>query len=447
MDYTDQITQLLAEKRNSELILDSLSEIIIAHDLDRRITFFNRAAEKLTGLSREEVLGRDCHQVIQGGLCGNRCTFCTSCVPNFEPEHFPLLLTDAGGQEHRLEMTLLPITDREGKVVGALASARDVTELVELRRALGRERSFRGIIGRHPSMQQVFELIRQVAPTDMPVLIQGESGTGKELVAAAIHAESPRAGRPFVAIHCAALPEGLLESELFGHVRGAFTGAVRDRRGRLELAHGGTVFLDEVGELSQATQVKLLRVLQEKQFERVGAEETIRVDIRLLSASNRDLKRLVREGKFREDLYYRLCVVPLELPPLRERKTDIPLLAKEFLERFCAELHRDLPEISPVALKVLMDYHWPGNVRELINTLQYTLVMCRGQTIEKEHLPAEIFDRPSRQSLRPGRPLKISPQSVEQTLAQTNSKDEAARRLGISRATLYRYLKRIGLSK
>jgi transcriptional regulator with GAF, ATPase, and Fis domain len=329
----------------------------------------------------------------------------------------------------------------------------DITELGQLRSRLKTEQSFAGIVGRDAKMLQLFDTIREVAEVNIPVLIQGESGTGKELVAAAIHNESYGAEEPFVPVNCGALPEGVLESELFGHVKGAFTGAVRDRKGRFELADGGTIFLDEVGELPGATQVKLLRVLQEGTFQRVGGEETIKVDVRVISATNKNLTEEVAAGRFREDLFYRLCVVPVYLPPLRERRNDIPLLAEHLLKRALAEVDRESVVLSPEAVDVMMDYDWPGNVRELENAIRYALVKCRDNLLLPGYLPLKILKSHVPRELYPKKPgkkrkRKLDAESVWLALEEAGgSKIEAARRLGVSRATLYRFLQKSETSK
>lgn len=330
----------------------------------------------------------------------------------------------------------------------------DSAELSHLRRRLKTEQSFAGIVGRDAKMLELFGTIREVAEVNVPVLIQGESGTGKELVAAAIHNEGHLADKPFVAVNCGALPEGVLESELFGHVKGAFTGAVGDRKGRFELADGGTIFLDEIGELPGATQVKLLRVLQEGTFQRVGGEESIKVDIRVISATNKNLTEEVAAGRFREDLFYRLCVVPVYLPPLRERRNDIPLLAENLLKRALKGMDRENVMLSPETVGVMMDYDWPGNVRELENALQYALIKCRDNLLLPEYLPSKILatyvprpvcdgrDVPRRGHRRKQRKRKLDAETVWRTLDETGgNKVETALRLGVSRATLYRFLK------
>ncbi|KPK76107.1 MAG: Fis family transcriptional regulator [Phycisphaerae bacterium SM23_30] len=440
-------------KNNIEVILDHLSEGIIAHDSQRKITWFNRAAERITGYDRHEVVGKKCDEVFPGGFCGGKCSF-TDKLPDFDRLYYPLKINTKDGHQRRVEMLVAAMRNDQGDFQGVLASFHDITEFTRLRQQLKKVRSFHGIIGGDDKMQLIYELINDLAVSDCPVLIQGESGTGKELVAGAIHGESRRAGRPFVTVNCGALPEGILESELFGHVRGAFTGAVRDKKGRFELADSGTIFLDEVGELSPNMQVKLLGVLQEGTFHRVGGEKPVRVDVRVLSATNRDLREMVRQGKFREDLFYRLCVVPVVLPPLRQRRNDIPLLVEHFMSRFGKNVARPIQSITPDAMHCMIDYNWPGNIRELQNAIQYAFVKCKSETLQVEHLPPEILsylaENPApeisaalarRQSDYPRR-RKLNAPRVQEALQQTNgNKVKAAQLLGVGRATLYRFLK------
>ena len=335
--------------------------------------------------------------------------------------------------------------DDSGKPQRSLGTVQDVTERMRA------PQSFRGIISRDVRMQEIFDTIGELAQFKVPVLIEGESGTGKELVARAIHSESARANHPFVPVNCGALPEGLLESELFGHVRGAFTGAIRDKKGRFQLAHGGTLFLDEVGELPRSLQVKLLRALQEGTFERVGDEKTQTVDVRVISATNRNLQDEVNRGAFRQDLYYRLKVVPLEVPPLRARMSDIPLLAQHFQELAAQEGHRN-HGLGGDALALMLDYAWPGNVRELQSVLYYALIKARGSRIRARHLPPELLgtrilepEEPSEGNPGARTPAskraKLDVESVRAALeACGGNKVRAARRLGVGRATLYRFL-------
>jgi PAS domain S-box-containing protein len=350
--------------------------------------------------------------------------------------------TRADGEQVVADVCLLPIEyDDES---AHMIIARDVGEIVQLRRSLRRERRFWGIVGESQEMQQVYALARQVGPTDAAVLITGETGTGKELLARAIHSESLRASGPFVAVNCGALPDGLVESELFGHQRGAFSGAVKDRRGRFERAAGGTIFLDEVVELSLAAQVKLLRVLEEKRVEPVGGEASVHVDVRVVSATNSDLRERVSAGTFRSDLFFRLCVVPLHLPPLRQRGADIILLAEAYLATLSEEAGLAAPVLSDSAKRALLDWRWPGNVRELINTLRFALVRSGGRTIELEDLPPNIgATRVHRPTTTRGRKRKLSFDAVERALRRAGgNKSQAAKALGVGRGTLYRYLSR-----
>ena len=391
------------DPKHLEQILDSLPDGIICHDRERRITCFNRAAEALTGYAREEVLGRDCHEAFGRPFCGNQCSFCGQAPDTWTSLNYPLNIVTKTGEPKQVQMAVVGMTDASGRLGGVLATVRDITSLAGLKVWTESSTGFAGIVGQDPKMVQIYRQIQRVAEHDYPVLITGETGTGKELVAAAIHSESRRHSGPFVPVNCGALPEGVVESELFGHVKGAFSGAVRDKKGRFELAHGGTIFLDEVAELPKSLQVKLLRVLENSTFMRVGGEKSVTVDVRVLSATNRDLKREVGKQRFREDLYYRLNVVPLHLPPLRERQADIPLLLAHFLEQARNRGQR-LLSFSPAAVDLMRGYPWPGNVRELQNAVHYALAGRHGDVAGPEDLPQEI-----RRSRPPGAP---SPGSI-----------------------------------
>ncbi len=447
------------------LILDNISDGIIAHDLHRRIFFFNKAAEQITGYTREEALSRDCHNVFPGNFCGGKCSFCDGSPPDMKERKDEMDITTKGGERRRVLLSTRGITDARGVKAGVLVFFKDLTLEHDLARRVGAIEHFAGIIGRDDKMLQVFDLIRDVAATNMPVLIQGESGTGKELVAAAIHNEGLRAGKPFIAVNCGALPESLLESELFGHVRGSFTGAIRDKKGRFELASGGTIFLDEIGDISPVMQVRLLRVLQEGRFERVGSEKTLQVDVRIISATNKNIAAELASGRFREDLYYRLSVVPVTLPPLRERRTDIPLLAHHILAGILLDMHRSDVSLSPECVDIMLSYDWPGNVRELQNWIRFALVKCKDNVIRPEHLPPAAqsagYVPPPRavllNSIAPGpkppqppspaaaEKKEISADKVTAALKEAGgNKRKAALLLGISRATLYRFLDKAG---
>lgn len=444
-DFFEQgyLEAFLQSKRTSNLVLESMSDGVIAHDLHRRIFYFNAAAEKITGYKREALLNRDCHDVIPGGLCGAKCSFCDGNEPPKEAVFKEVEIATASGERRRISMNVNLMADQSGTPVGVLACFRDETRELQLARRLGEIEKFAGIVGRDPKMLALYDLIPELAESPAPVLIQGESGTGKELVAAALHYEGPRASKMFVPVNCGALPEGLLESELFGHVRGAFTGAIRDKKGRFELADGGTIFLDEIGDISPTMQVKLLRVLQEGCFERVGGEQTIKVNVRVVSATHRNLQKEMAAGKFREDLFYRLSVVPLVVPPLRERRLDIPLLAEHFLKVLAVG---KTVRFSPEAIEFMVGYNWPGNVRELQNWIQFALIKCKNGVILPAHLPPLALNpQPSMATAPAQDPLRgrqrLTRESVDAAILKAGgNKVEAAKMLGVSRATLYRFL-------
>jgi len=433
-------------------VLDFIEEGVVVHDPDRRIFLFNRAAEQITGWSRAEVVGHDCREVFgPDGICGSRCRFPPEAeAERPQPDTHEVDFTDRRGAPRRIQVRITHLDLQPVRPPAVLATIRDVTEVSQLRWQMREKYSFHGMVGRSAAMREVFATIRQVTHADYPVLITGESGTGKELVARAIHNESRRAAGPFVPINCGALPVNILESELFGHVRGAFTGAIRDKKGRFELADRGTLFLDEVGELEPAFQVKLLRVLQEMSFEPVGGERQVKVDVRIISATNKDPKQLVDQGTFRQDLYYRLSVVPVHLPPLRDRQADLPMLTEQILASVRQETGKQVLALGQASMDRLLAYAWPGNVRELINALQFAAIRCEGEQIQPAHLPPEVREaRPGPRADSPARPRgrrsKLTAEAVERALEQASgNKVKAARLLGVGRATLYRFLDRHG---
>ena len=449
------ITELLEEDGFLKSLFNSIPCGVLVVNQDRRVQALNNVLEQTFGITLAESInkrGGDALRCIHANSNPEGCGFSEEC--NICSVRNTALEALEGKQIHRNKAKLQLVVDHKPCDLQLLVSAapldhdgnrlaiiilEDITELNNLRRRLGTEHSFAGIIGQNTQMRELFQTIRDVTEVNIPVLLQGESGTGKELVAAAIHNEGPRASKPFVPINCAALPEGVLESELFGHVKGAFTGAMRDKRGRFELADGGTLFLDEVGDMPRVLQAKLLRVLQEGRFERVGDEKSISVNVRIISATNCDLKREVEKNNFREDLFYRLNVVPVNLPPLRKRKDDIPLLVEHFIKK-AIEDGQETEGLSKEALAVVIDYPWPGNVRELQSALQFAIVKSRGGTINPEHLPLELNDWKKVQSSR-GPSRKLAIESVKDALTQSGgNKAKAARLLGVGRATLYRFL-------
>jgi PAS domain S-box-containing protein len=431
-------SELLARERDrAQAVLDSIGEGVFALDIGRVITAANRTAERITGRVEAEMVGKVCADLL---AC--RAESARACpvlkvlsggrtVTNFETE-----FRDCAGRALPVSLSVAPLHDHEGRVVGAVETFRDLRTLVPASAAPAGM-----VVGNTPRMRQIMELVQVLKDSDTTVLLQGESGTGKGLLAAAIHRTGRRAAKPFVTVTCSALPEGLLESELFGHVRGAFTGAVRDVAGRFELADGGTVFLDEVGELSPAMQVKLLRFLQDQEFERVGSTRTIRVDVRIIAATNRDLHRATIEGRFRTDLFYRLNVIPIDVPALGERREDIPLLVDDILGRL-ARKGRVVRAVSPDVLEILLGHSWPGNIRELENTLEHAALCARGSVIDVDALPRTLLR---------ARPLSRPPRADEMermldVLARhRGNQSAAARSLGISRSTLWRRLRRLGV--
>ncbi len=437
-------------------VMSALPVAVIAHDLERKIFFFNEEAEKITGYSREEVLGKDCHEVFDGGFCGNKCMFKQDTeFLEFRKLSYNLQFARRDGHMCYLEMKVSPFFDAEKRMQGVVAVFENITPEIYFQTHLEDVCEFHGIIGKTEKMLRLYQQIRNVSRINVPVLILGESGTGKELVAQVIHKLSPRSTGPFVAVNCGALPDSLIESELFGYVKGAFTGAVRNKKGRFELAHGGTLFLDEIGDISPFMQVKLLRAIQSYHIERLGDTKQLRVDVRIISATNKDLQEEIRQGNFREDLYYRLSVIPIHIPPLRERREDIPLLVDHFLKEFSTMFNIPPHRITPSALRMLSSYSWPGNIRELQNVLQYALVEAQedsNMTVDVCHLPPYIQESTVDRKINlnppsPGaRGLKkdLSPEIIKEAIEKAGgNKAKAAKLLGISRATLYRLLSRL----
>jgi len=456
-DLTEAHQELAEQKGFMDALFNTIPSSVMVIDENRRIRMVNQGLEQTFGVALEaavdscpgDALG--CPFALDGSEeCGTleECVRCQLREPTVEALAGETISRKsceftffAGGQEHKvvLLVSAMPLDYRGERL--AIVILEDVTELAGLRRLLHTEKSFAGIVGNTPEMHAVFESIREVADADVPVMVLGESGTGKELVARAIHDQGARSSKKFVSVNCGALPDGLLESELFGHVKGAFTGSIRDRKGRFELADGGTIFLDEVADLSLPMQVKLLRVLQEGTFERVGGEKTVEVDVRVVSATNKNIEAEVAAGRFREDLYYRLCVVPITVPPLRKRIPDVPLLAEYFIQREVASSGGLKGEISPEVLGLLESYSWPGNVRELQNVLQFAWIKCRGGEMAPEHLPPSLTKTVELGKKKMSRQGKLSIDAVAEALEVTGgNKTEAAKHLGCSRATLYRFL-------
>jgi PAS domain S-box-containing protein len=416
-------------------------------DLDWRVTFFNQAAEEITGIPAAEALGRPCCEVFRANVCESACVLQHTLKTGKPVVNQAIAILRADGKEIPISVSTALLKDEHGNIIGGVETFRDLSLVAELRRELHQQYRLGDIISKSPAMRKIFTLLPDIARSDSTVLIEGASGTGKELVARALHNLSRRAHGPFVAVNCGALPDTLLESELFGHTAGAFTDARKDRLGRFALAEKGTLFLDEIGDISPNLQVRLLRVLEERTYMPLGSSKSVRADVRIVAATHQHLSKLVEAGTFRLDLYYRINVVKLNLPCLAERKEDIPLLAEHFIERFNRLQDKKIIGLSHVALALFMHHDWPGNVRELENAIEHAFILCPGGLIQPQHLPVHL--RPDQQ---PGPPLmgltlaEIEKRALWQALERNQGRIMAtSRELGIDKNTLRRKIKRFGL--
>ncbi len=434
--------------RRQDVILDSINEGVFSVDLDWRITAFNRAAERITGVRPQDAIGKPCCEVFRANICETACALKKTLGTGKPVVNATAHIVTSGGGRVPIRISTAILKDEAGQVIGGVETFQDLSQIEQLQKELKSRYTFEDIVGRSPAMMQLFEILPQIAASSSTVLIEGSSGTGKELFARAIHNLSPRRKKRFVAINCAALPDTLLESELFGYKAGAFTDAKRDKPGRFALADGGTIFLDEIGDISPAMQVRLLRVLQERTIEPLGGVEPIKVDVRVVAATNRDLSKLVREGSFREDLFYRIRVIHLRLPGLAQRREDIPLLVNHLVSKFNRLQGKNIAGVSNEVLARLMDHDYPGNVRELENIIEQAFVLCRGGLIELHHLPPEL--RPAGATVG-GDMGAMSLAAMEKHLVaealrrHKGNRKRAARDLSIDTSTLFRKIKALGI--
>ena len=423
-------------------ILESISDGVFTVDGEWRISSYNRAAEEITGIPRGEALGRLCSEVFKSSMCEAECALKRTLKSGKPIINKYGYIINAGGNRIPISVSTAVLYDEAGKVIGGAETFRNLSEIVALRRELEGRLRIGDLISHSRAMRPVFEMMPALAASSTTALIQGETGTGKELVARAIHGTGPRSKKPFVAVNCGALPDTLLESELFGYKKGAFTGAIQDKAGRFALAGDGTLFLDEIGEISPLLQVRLLRVLQEQMYEPLGSVRSEKSKARILVATNRDLAEMVRKGEFRQDLFYRINVISLELPPLRRRREDIPLLVEHFVERFNCLQNKSVTGFTPGAYSLLMAHDWPGNVRELENVVERAFVLCIGRWIGPEYLSAELTGsrQPSSEPTDMESALRVTEeQSILGALKRNNfNRAAAARELGIHKTTLYR---------
>ena len=434
--------------RSRDIILDSIADGVFTVDENWQVTSFNRAAEKITGITRQEAIGNPCCDVFKASICESDCALRRTLETGRPIVSKAIYIIDAGGERVPISISTGILKDGSGRTIGGVETFRDLSVVENLRKELTREYTFSDIISKNHVMRSLFDILPEVAESDSTVLIEGESGTGKELFARAIHSLSLRRKKPMVTVNCGALPDTLLESELFGYKAGAFTDAKRDKLGRFALAEGGTMFLDEIGDISPAMQIRLLRVLQEKTYEPLGGTKSIVASVRIITATNKDLAELIEKGFFRQDLYYRVNVVRLALPPLRERMEDVPLLVDHLVSRFNKLKGKDIAGVSPEVLTILMNHDFPGNVRELENIVEHAFVLCRGGVIQSRNLPLYLRLEADKVlgSPRPANIKEVEAHFIRDALRRNRWNQAAtARELGIHKTTLWRKIKRLGI--
>lgn len=430
-------------------ILDSITEGVFTVDRQWRIAAFNRAAEEITGVSRDRAIAKPCKDILRANICEGQCALNHTMETGAPIVNRSITIVNDRGQRKPISITTALLKDVNGKVIGGVETFRDLTRMEKLRKEIRRQYEVADIISRNHRMQDLFSVLPDIADSPSTVLIEGESGTGKELFAGAIHQLSRRRKKPFVAVNCGALPDTLLESELFGYKAGAFTDAKKDKPGRFAAAEGGTLFLDEIGDVSPAMQVRLLRFLQERVYEPLGSVTPVHADVRIVAATHQDLAALVEEKSFREDLYYRINIVKVEIPPLRDRLEDVPLLVEHFIDRFNTLQGKEIVGISAEALACLMSHDYPGNVRELENLVERAFILCRAGQIERQHLPEPVcagFPGGMRGgNLDSFKQMEAS--FLMSALRQHNwNRTETAKALGIHKTTLFRKIKALGLN-
>jgi len=431
------------------VILESIADGVFTVDENWRITTFNGAAERITGVSREEAIGQRCCDVFRASICESSCALRQTLSSGRPIVNRTVYIVNSKGDRVPISISTAILCDESSEVIGGVETFRDLSIFEELRKELTGRYTFADIISRNHEMRRIFDILPEIAESDGMVLIEGDSGTGKELFARAIHNLSARRHKPLVTVNCGALPDTLLESELFGYKAGAFTDAKKDKPGRFALAEGGTLFLDEIGDVSPAMQTRLLRAIEAREYEPLGATAPVKANVRIITATNRELTQLVKEGSFREDLYYRVNVVKISLPVLSQRKEDIPLLMDHFIARFNRLRGKEIAGVDPDVLSALMQHDFPGNVRELENIIEHAFIMCRGTVIGMEHLPEHLRPKSSAPRVRNGVDSTLRDAEATAILAalERNKWNRAAtaRELGIHSTTLWRKIRRLGI--
>ncbi|PIE68553.1 MAG: Fis family transcriptional regulator [Deltaproteobacteria bacterium] len=457
MKQNDEKAGWAAKLGNSahEIILDSISDGVFTVDHAWRIMSFNRAAEEITGITRQEALGRFCWEVFRSNDCEANCALKKTMQEGRSLVNSSTFIINGDFEQIPITVSTSVLRDENGEILGGVETFRDRRPVEDLRRELTGQYQVNDIVSRSKAMLKVVQTLPQIAESGSTALLWGETGTGKELLARTIHSLSARAKKPFVAINCGALPDSLLESELFGYVAGAFTGATKDKPGLFQVASGGTVLLDEIGDTSPAFQVRLLRVLEAREFQPLGSVQTVSTDVRIIAATHRNLEEMVAEGSFRQDLFYRINVVGVRLPPLRERCEDVPLLIERFIARMNLEKDRAVREVAPEAMAILLNHDYPGNVRELENIIEHGVVLCEQDAIEPVHLPQYLQERSSVSRDVSSEDFSLLSAPLHQTEAALidealrrngYNRQAAARDLGIHKATLYRKIKKLGIT-
>lgn len=440
----------LEQKDIFKIIFDSVGEGVFTTDHECRITSFNRAAETISGFAREETIGKYCFDIFRTDLCQTRCALRNTLKNGETISNVRVTIVTQDGRKAPISVSTMLLRDESKHCVGAVEFFRDLSEIERLQDKISKLGGVGNLVSCNEKMQRIFKLLPQIAESDCNALIQGPSGSGKELVAEAIHKLSSRRQRAYIPINCAALPETLLESELFGYVRGAFTDAKRDKPGMFHLADGGTLLLDEIGDMPLALQVKLLRVLNNGEYQPLGSTRLLRTDARIITSSNRNLEEMIENGMFRDDLYYRINVINIQIPPLRERLEDLPLLIEHFVQKLRTKRNRDIRRVSKDVLRLLRGYDFPGNVRELENAIEHAFVICEGNVIETEHLPERILKAARKADNDHRTPFNgnSSEEAIirEALVRNKGSRIKTARELGMDRTTLWRKMSKYNVS-